>query len=163
MQKIPLDSIQGNEDGPLVSESGAIQAQLIEGAVTELAASFDPVAGVFTLALPGYGTVRASGFLTTSSIGSGPEGQPGARGASGIDGLTPRDGRRGPDGCIGQDGPEGQPGKEGPRGREGQPGETGPEGRVGERGEDGGVKIFYQSEDPGAVGAGAFWVRPRAR
>lgn len=162
MQKIPLDAVQGDENGPLVSESGVIKAQLVEGAVTELAASFDPVTGTFTLALPGLGTVRATGFLTNSSIGSGPEGQSGSRGTAGIDGLTPRDGRRGPDGCIGHDGPEGQAGKEGPRGREGQPGEPGPEGRDGEAGVDGGVKIFYQTEDPGAVGAGAFWVRPRA-
>lgn len=162
MQQIPLDAIQGEADGPLVSSDGVIQAQAIEGEVSELAASFDPVAGVLQLAIPGFGALRVAGFLTTSAIGSGPEGMAGKRGTSGIDGLTPLDGRRGPDGCIGHDGPEGIAGKEGPRGREGQPGEPGPEGNKGDQGKDGGMKVFYQTEDPGAVGAGSLWVRPRA-
>lgn len=164
MQKVNVEQIGTNAEGSLAAvDGGVVVTPAAEGAVTEPSGKFDAVSGQLTISLPNMGTFVISGLPKTSDMGSGPAGADGSRGRDGIAGLNPRDGQRGPDGCIGADGQEGMPGKDGPRGREGDPGGPGPEGKQGEAGQDGRFAVYMQSTDPGPVGAGSVWIRPRAK
>lgn len=163
MQEIPVEMLKAGTDGQLQAESGGVVIVPTEQQITEPTGRFDPLTGQLTISLPNIGSFTVTGLPRTSDMGSGPAGADGSRGRDGIPGLNPRDGQRGGDGCIGADGAEGLPGKDGPRGREGDPGGPGPEGLQGEPGKDGKFAVYMQSTDPGPVGAGAIWIRPRAK
>lgn len=125
-----------------------------------VAASFDDVTGTLNLVLTNGTIIPVSGFMTTGNIGTGLPGPPGPPGSNGADGLLGQDGAQGPTGCQG---PPGTPGATGPRGMtgaQGPAGVPGEKGDKGDKGDTGTVAIFIQTEDPGAVGPGAFWVRP---
>lgn len=162
-QKVPTNVMISPTDGPLVSKEGQIVTESQSEIITEPSGTFDPLTGVLTLSLPNVGSFNITGLPTTSDMGSGPAGQMGARGRDGIAGLNPLDGQRGADGCMGADGSEGLPGKDGPRGREGDPGGPGPIGEEGPAGQDGKFAVYFQQSDPGPVGAGSVWIRPRAK
>lgn len=122
--------------------------------------NFDDATGTLTLILVNGQKITVSGFMTRNDIGVGPPGPPGAPGAKGADGLLGADGLQGPTGCQG---PPGTPGATGPQGIPGVKGEQGAPGEKGEKGDKGDigtVNVFIQTEDPGAVGPGALWVRP---
>lgn len=121
---------------------------------------FDDVTGTLSLTLVNGQSVEIRGFMTHGDIGVGPEGPQGIGGVDGTDGLLGEDGLQGPPGCQG---PPGTPGVTGPQGEMGAQGEAGPPGMTGPtgpKGDDGQVDIYIQTEDPGAVGAGALWIRP---
>lgn len=125
-----------------------------------IAGHFDDATGVLTLTLVNGQKVQISGFMTQGDIGTGPAGPQGIGGTDGTDGLLGEDGAQGPQGCQG---PPGTPGATGPRGAMGPQGPEGPAGPQGEKGDpgvDGKVDVYIQTEDPGAVGPGALWVRP---
>lgn len=122
--------------------------------------NFDDASGTLTLNLMNGQKVQIRGFMTQSDIGTGPEGPQGLSGMNGTDGLLGEDGLQGPPGCQG---PPGAPGPTGPKGEvgpQGKQGDIGPTGPTGPKGDDGQVDIYIQTEDPGAVGAGALWIRP---
>ena len=121
---------------------------------------FDDATGILTITLVNGQQLQIAGFMTQGDIGMGPPGTQGIGGTDGTDGLLGEDGLQGPAGCQG---PPGTPGATGPRGEMGPQGAEGPQGAQGAKGdpgEDGQVDIYIQTEDPGPVGAGAFWVRP---
>lgn len=120
--------------------------------------AYDPETGALSLTLNGT-TVRIEGFITRNSIGTGPQGDDGRPGINGVDGLPGRDGAEGPRGCEGPSGPRGPRGARGPEGAQGPSGRDGDKGDKGDQGIPGEVKFFIQEEDPGAVGAGAIWVK----
>jgi len=122
--------------------------------------SFNDVTGTLKLTLVNGQSIEIRGFMTQGDIGVGPAGAQGIGGVDGTDGLLGEDGLQGPPGC---EGPPGTPGATGPQGEMGAQGEMGPmgaTGATGPKGEDGKVDIYIQSADPGAVGAGALWIRP---
>lgn len=123
-------------------------------------ATFDDASGVLTLTLVNGETMQVRGFMTTGNIGTGPEGPQGLGGVDGTDGLLGMDGLQGPPGCQGPPGARGATGPRGAQGPQGELGPIGPTGATGPKGDDGQVDIWIQTEDPGAVGAGALWVRP---
>lgn len=163
MEKLQVEMLQSLTEGQVVAEGGAVTVKAAPDSITEPSGEFDPTSGQLKIRLPNIGEFVIAGLPKTSDMGSGPAGLRGAQGRDGIAALTPRDGQQGPDGCMGSDGAEGLPGKDGPRGREGDPGGPGPEGERGEAGADGHFKVFIQSTDPGPVGPGAVWIRPRAK
>lgn len=160
MDKIPLISISATKEGSVVAEQGTLQ--VLEQTSAQLAGTFDSTSGVLTLNIPNYGTIEVAGFMTLADIGAGSSGRDGASGAQGLPGINARDGRVGADGCVGPAGEVGETGKTGARGKDGEVGPIGLEGPQGEAGKDGAPKIYFQADDPGAVGAGAIWIRPRA-
>lgn len=123
-------------------------------------ANYDSSTGTLTLNLVNGQKLVIDGFMTQGSIGVGPAGSQGIAGTDGTDGLLGTDGQQGPQGCQG---PPGRPGATGPRGAmgpQGPQGDIGPTGPKGDPGADGKVDVYIQTEDPGAVGAGALWIRP---
>lgn len=125
-----------------------------------VAGHFDDASGQLTLTLMNGQKVIVGGFMTQGDIGTGPAGPSGLGGVDGTDGLLGEDGAQGPQGCQG---PPGTPGATGPRGAlgpQGPEGPAGPEGAKGDPGTDGKVDVYIKTADPGAVGAGALWVRP---
>lgn len=121
---------------------------------------YDSVAGVLTIQLSNGDTVEVPGFITQGDIGDAAQGPQGPAGPAGADGLVGVQGPPGPQGCQGPIGPAGRTGSPGVQGAVGPQGPEGPAGPQGEKGEDGRVQMYIQAEDPGAVGAGAVWVRP---
>lgn len=127
--------------------------------------SFDNTSGVLTLELKNGEKLEITGFLTNSSIGTGPVGPTGPSGRDGRDGLNGIDGLKG---ATGSQGPAGRPGVQGPKGDIGFPGPTGPTGPAGpagDKGDDGTVQIWIQEEDPANTGIdhlvpGALWIKP---
>ncbi|NBY09421.1 MAG: hypothetical protein EBQ77_00155, partial [Sphingobacteriia bacterium] len=81
---------------------------------------FDEVNGIFELMLNNGTSIKVAGFLTSSSVGTGPKGDPGDDG---------RDGREGKPGQSGRDG------KDGVQGIQGEQGSLGPQGEQGIQGE----------------------------
>lgn len=128
--------------------------------VTVTGGNFDSVAGVLTITLSNGQELDVPGFLTQGDIGEAAQGPQGPAGPAGSDGLVGVQGTQGPQGCEGPPGPPGRTGSPGVQGLQGPQGPEGPAGPQGEKGEDGIVKMYIQAEDPGAVGAGAVWVRP---
>lgn len=122
--------------------------------------SFDDATGTMTLTLANGTQIRVPGFLTLGSIGVGPAGQQGISGTNGADGLLGVDGLQGPTGCQGPAGLNGATGPQGAQGIQGIEGRPGPQGEKGDTGDTGVVAIYIQSDDPGAVGPGALWVKP---
>lgn len=107
---------------------------------------FDDLSGTFKLNLSDGSSISVGGFATTSSIGEGQRGLPGADGRDGRDGNPGPSGRDGKDGAcgpqgeqgpIGLPGPPGPQGEMGPQGEIGLPGPIGPEGQQGPQGIDG--------------------------
>ena len=123
-------------------------------------ASYDNINGVLTIQLSNGDEIQVPGFLTTGSIGDAVQGLQGPVGPSGADGLVGVAGPQGPQGCQGPPGPAGRTGSPGVQGIQGPTGPEGPQGEKGDTGDDGVVQMYIQAEDPGAVGAGAVWVRP---
>ena len=162
MDKVPLSAIETSAEGSVASVDGALQVVVAPTDVTTPSGAYDSVAGTLVLTLPEYGNVTVTGFPRLADMGQGPSGRDGAAGAEGLAGLTPRDGRQGSDGCIGQIGEEGKEGRPGARGVQGLQGPIGPTGPRGATGKDGKFAVYFQADDPGAVGAGAIWIRPRA-
>lgn len=125
-----------------------------------ISGKFNDVTGTLSLTLVNGQSVEIRGFMTPGDIGVGPSGPQGIGGVDGADGLLGEDGLQGPPGCQG---PPGTPGVTGPQGEMGAQGEAGPPGATGPtgpKGDDGQVDIYIQTADPGAVGAGALWIRP---
>ena len=162
MDKVPLSAIESATEGNVAASDGALTVVVSTTDVTNPSGTYDGVAGALVLNLPEYGAITISGFPRLADLGQGPSGRDGSMGADGLAGLTPRDGRQGSDGCIGQIGEEGKEGRAGARGVEGRQGPIGPTGPRGATGANGRFEVYFQHEDPGAVGAGAIWIRPRA-
>lgn len=125
-----------------------------------LGGSFDDASGTLTLSLVNGETIQVSGFMTQGDIGVGDSGAQGISGVDGTDGLLGGDGEQGSTGCAGPAGTPGATGPGGAVGPQGNEGPVGPEGREGVAGIDGAVDVYIQTEDPGAVGPGALWVKP---
>lgn len=162
MDKVPLSAIETSMDGQVNASDGALTVVVANTDATTPTGTYDGVAGTLVLTLPEYGAITVSGFPRLADLGQGPSGRDGAAGSAGLAGLTPRDGRQGSDGCIGQIGEEGKEGRAGARGVQGPQGATGPTGPRGLPGKEGKFAVYFQADDPGAVGAGAIWIRPRA-
>lgn len=163
LTKPTLDMIEvSGKAGTSVQFTGE-SLQLVEepfnlGAIVSNIA-FDDMTGKLTLTFSDGRTLVASGFMTRNNIGLGSQGAQGPQGIAGIDGLFGAPGLPGPIGPQGAQGPQGPLGPRGERGVQGDRGPTGPQGLQGPAGLDGVLKVFIQSTDPGAVGAGALWVK----
>jgi hypothetical protein len=158
--RAPLELIQaGNSPGDVVNTGQGLQIQQGEMA-TELNGTFDNTTGTLRLSIPGLPVLRIDGFMTQSDVGTGREGVQGPQGTSGIDGIIGESGLQGKTGCRGPQGPQGTPGPRGPRGQQGEQGSVGATGGEGIPGLDGRVSIYISQDDPGAVGAGAIWIKP---
>lgn len=126
-----------------------------------------------------YVTVR--GFVRARDLRYGAQGKFGRNGANGVNGLNGFDGMEGERGPRGFNGLRGIAGKPGPKGRRGiqgiqgyqgengvvgpagNDGANGKQGEVGKKGKDGAdlpLPIVVSNSNPGAIGAGAFWVKP---
>lgn len=162
MDKVPLSAIETSVDGQVAASDGSLTVVVSNTDASTPSGTYDNVSGTLVLTLPNYGAVSVSGFPRLADLGQGPSGRDGSAGSEGIAGLTPRDGRQGADGCVGQIGEEGKEGRAGARGVQGPQGVTGPTGARGATGKDGKFAVYFQADDPGAVGAGAIWIRPRA-
>ena len=136
VQEIPLDLIQATSDGPVKSINGELVVDSSSSSTATYAGSFDDVQGVLTLTVPNLGTLRISGFPTTTAVGVGTKGDTGDSGRDGVDGTLGADGQRGADGCVGPMGSRGDVGKTGARGQQGEQGSIGP---TGPRGPTGGL------------------------
>jgi hypothetical protein len=121
---------------------------------------FDDSSGTLVIKLVNGQTLNITGFMTQGNIGVGEAGSQGIGGTSGTDGLLGEDGLQGPSGCAGPPGTPGATGTPGSMGPQGPEGPQGPTGDLGPEGEPGQVDVYIQTDDPGAVGSGAFWVKP---
>jgi hypothetical protein len=159
--QIPLDLISpGAVSGVLSAAGNSVHVTPSSNDVNELRGFYDPSQGILTLSIPNIGKINIAGFPTKSDVGVGRQGPSGRDGSAGIDGLIGEAGTKGSLGCRGPEGPQGRQGERGPRGLVGPQGQQGIQGIQGNDGRDGKVLIFIQSEQPGAVGAGAIWIRP---
>lgn len=158
MNKIPVNLIEADKEGDIVSKNGQLMVEQSPANITELAGSYDSIQGVLTIEIPNIGKLQIGGLPTMNSSVSVTTVH-GTAGRDGVDGTFAVDGERGPDGCIGQQGMEGEQGRQGYRGQQGRQGQQGVEGNKGEKGDDGSMKIYFQATDPGAVGPGSIWVR----
>ena len=125
-------------------------------------------------------SIVVPGFVKVSDMRMGRQGNYGRRGLNGLNGLNGRDGIMGipgPEGFRGLRGARGLPGPrgyrgpkglQGPKGQKGAQGNKGPkgdsglQGLQGETGKDGITNllpIVVSSEDPGAIGEGALWIK----
>ena len=165
LEKVNISQVQSTgEDGLVESVEGHLVTRPPTDDMPEtLSGVYDQVTGTLTLRIPTIGTLNIEGLPRTADMGQGEQGRDGPMGTPGVAGLTARDGRRGPDGCLGPEGREGEPGRQGPRGREGPQGYIGIEGPKGPTGADARPNVYYQNEDPGAVGPGAIWIRPKPK
>lgn len=151
----------GTSAGDVVNTGNSLSIDITsEDNATSLGGSFDNTTGSLELSIPGYPTLKITGFMTQSDIGTGKEGPQGNTGTSGIDGIIGDHGIQGERGCQGPQGPQGERGVRGPQGQQGEQGAQGPQGEEGITGLDGKVSIFINQEDPGPVGAGAIWIKP---
>lgn len=158
---VPLTLIRPSSvAGNVVAQGNSLGIDPAPEAITNLQGYFDATQGILTLDLPTIGRLNISGFPTSSDVGVGRQGPSGRDGTAGVDGLIGEAGTKGTQGCRGPEGPQGRQGERGPRGLVGARGEQGIQGPQGNDGRDGRVLIFIQSEEPGAVGAGAIWIRP---
>lgn len=163
LTKTPLDMIQAQgEPGTDVEFDGkqlvlTPQEAFLNSVVN---GTFDAVTGTLTLSLANGNTIDIDGFLTQGDIGDAAQGPQGPVGPAGADGLVGVAGPQGPQGCQGPPGPAGRTGAPGVQGPIGPAGPQGEKGDKGDSGDDGTVQVYIQAEDPGAVGAGALWIRP---
>lgn len=161
LTKVPLFLVMPNKTaGNVVAQGDSLRVESIPASDKQLDGVFDNVNGILSITIPGVGEVSIGGFNTVADLGEGRRGLPGSDGRPGVHGMIGLNGLQGSKGCRGPQGKSGKPGKRGPRGLEGPIGPTGATGPRGATGADGRVQIYIQSEDPGAVGAGALWMVP---
>ncbi len=161
LNRPPLSMIDsGQTKGKVVATGRELKVEVDDPTLaTEFKGHYDHIMGTMTLSVPGFPVVKFRGFLTNRDLKHGREGQEGEGGKDGVTGLDGIDGQHGHRGCLGPEGPRGRPGQRGPRGQRGPEGGSGNKGTQGERGEPGEMMVYFQKEDPGAVGAGALWVK----
>jgi hypothetical protein len=160
VQEIPIDLVTASSDGPIKSVNGQLVVDSTT-TTTEFTGNFDDVQGVLVLNIPNLGTLRISGFPTTTAVGVGQTGNTGASGRDGVDGTLGADGQRGADGCVGSQGQRGEVGKTGSRGQQGEQGQRGPTGEKGPTGADGVIKVYMQADEPVDAGIvpGSVWIK----
>lgn len=159
--QVPLALINpGTVAGNLSASGNSVKVDPVVQNINILKGFYDSTQGILTLEIPTIGKINVTGFPTKSDVGVGRQGPSGRDGSAGIDGLIGEAGTKGSLGCRGPEGPQGRQGERGPRGLVGPQGQQGIQGIQGNDGKDGRVLIFIQSEQPGAVGAGALWIRP---
>jgi len=160
--KASLNMISGGSTVGNVESSGRGLSIVADDEVADtLEGYYDNTSGTLTLSIPGYPVLRINNFMTQSDVGTGKEGPQGVSGNAGINGLLGENGLRGERGCRGPRGPVGERGVRGAQGKQGEQGPIGATGPQGEHGLDGKVSIYITTEDPGPVGAGALWIKPR--
>lgn len=161
MSDVKLNMLEaGNSSGNLAVDSSLLKIVPDRDTPNGNMVGYVDKTGTLTINIPGYGEVKASGFLSKDDIGRGPDGQRGSNGQQGYDGSIGLDGAKGFIGDRGKSGDRGIPGVRGPRGKQGKAGEDGALGTKGIEGDDAVTNVFIQEADPGAPGAGAVWVKP---
>lgn len=185
LTKVKLSLIQGVGDlDALVANTGAhldVGDYSSKPEVSLTALNYDRDLGILILTLSDGSTVNVEGFVNDGNmrlgrIGDyGSTGKPGDTGITGVDGskgLKGPQGFRGLTGARGLTGLRGRKGDTGPQGFRGDTGlrgvtgNTGPlgitggTGATGRKGSDSTIPIVISETDPGAIGAGSFWVKP---
>ncbi len=175
-------SVDGKPDTTVSSISGDLNYKNVTARYLKIvSATYNAAKAILTLTFNNGNSVSVSGFIRTSDLHKGQRGAPGRKGKDGADGFNGRDGEQGNAGSTGRQGFIGDTGVQGERGYAGNKGEkgykgergdrgdsgstglgglTGGEGKPGEAGKDERFFIKVSESDPGALGPGAFWVKP---